>query len=78
MKDSTIPSNNPVSRRNFLQTTSVAAGGALLTGLSVERMAHAASDDTIKIALIGCGGRGSGAAQPGAVHKRKHQAGRNG
>jgi myo-inositol 2-dehydrogenase/D-chiro-inositol 1-dehydrogenase len=62
MKDSTIPSNNPVSRRNFLQTTSVAAGGALLTGLSVERMAHAASDDTIKIALIGCGGRGSGAA----------------
>src|SRR3954454_9003797 len=62
MKESNPPSRSPVTRRNFLQTTSVAAGGALLSGLSVERAAHAASDDTIKIALIGCGGRGPGAA----------------
>ncbi len=51
-----------LSRRNFLQTTSVAAGGALLGGLSIERAAHAQGSDTIKLALIGCGGRGSGAA----------------
>ena len=51
----------PVSRRNFLQTTSFAAG-ALVAGLSIERTAHAAGDDLLKIALIGCGGRGSGAA----------------
>ncbi|MGN6385971.1 MAG: Gfo/Idh/MocA family protein [Verrucomicrobiota bacterium] len=51
----------PVSRRNFLQTTSFAAG-ALAAGLSIERTAHAAGDDLLKIALIGCGGRGSGAA----------------
>src|SRR6187200_1042089 len=51
-----------ITRRNFLQTASVAAGGVALGGLSAERAAHAQGSDTIKIALIGCGGRGSGAA----------------
>ena len=49
------------SRRQFLQksvTTGVAAYGAL----SLARSAHAAGSDVIKIGLIGCGGRGSGAA----------------
>jgi predicted dehydrogenase len=52
------------SRRGFLRTTSGAmAGGALLGALAPERFAHAASGtDEIKIALVGCGGRGSGAA----------------
>jgi len=61
MKDPNSPLSGPVTRRNFLQTTSLAAG-ALATGLSIERTAHAAGDDLLKIALIGCGGRGSGAA----------------
>src|SRR2546423_15593326 len=53
----------PSTRRDFLKKTSTAvAGGALLGSLSVERGAHAAGSDTLKIALIGCGGRGSGAA----------------
>jgi myo-inositol 2-dehydrogenase / D-chiro-inositol 1-dehydrogenase len=51
-----------LNRRSFLQTTSTAAGAALIGALSVERAAHAAGSDEIKIALIGCGGRGSGAA----------------
>src|SRR5690348_9567915 len=52
-----------VSRRDFLKTTSsVVAGASVLGGLSVERSAFAAGNDTIKLALIGCGGRGSGAA----------------
>jgi myo-inositol 2-dehydrogenase/D-chiro-inositol 1-dehydrogenase len=34
----------------------------LIGALSIERAAHAAGSDEIKIALIGCGGRGSGAA----------------
>jgi len=51
-----------VNRRSFLQTTSTVVGGALVGALSIERGAHAAGSDEIKIALIGCGGRGSGAA----------------
>ena len=51
-----------VNRRSFLQTTSAAAAGALVGALSIERAAYAQGSDEIKIALIGCGGRGSGAA----------------
>jgi myo-inositol 2-dehydrogenase/D-chiro-inositol 1-dehydrogenase len=53
-----------VNRRSFLKSTSTAVVGAsLLTYASIERGAHAASNnDTLKLALIGCGGRGSGAA----------------
>jgi len=52
-----------VNRRNFLKTTSTAvAGASVLGGLSIERSAFAAGNDTLKVALIGCGGRGSGAA----------------
>jgi predicted dehydrogenase len=52
------------SRRGFLRTTSGAvATGALLGALAPERFAHAAGGgDELKIALIGAGGRGSGAA----------------
>ncbi len=52
------------SRRHFLKSTSTAvAGGALVGALDIGRFAHAAGgSDEIKIALIGCGGRGSGAA----------------
>ncbi|MEZ6058163.1 MAG: Gfo/Idh/MocA family oxidoreductase [Planctomycetaceae bacterium] len=50
------------SRRDFLKTASVTAVGAGLLG-SISRSAYAAGDDTINIALIGCGGRGRGAAE---------------
>jgi predicted dehydrogenase len=51
------------NRRTFLKKGSAAmAGGALIGSLSAERFAHAASSDELKIALIGCGGRGGGAA----------------
>ena len=54
---------NHTSRRDFLKKSSVAAASAALAGsLSVARSAHAAGSDQIKIALIGCGGRGTGAA----------------
>lgn len=54
---------SPASRRDFLKTTTVAAVGAgVLGGLGALPGAYAAGDDQMKIALIGCGGRGKGAA----------------
>jgi predicted dehydrogenase len=51
------------SRRDFLKTTTAAVAGAAVAGaLSLARSAHAAGSGTIKIGLVGCGGRGSGAA----------------
>jgi myo-inositol 2-dehydrogenase/D-chiro-inositol 1-dehydrogenase len=53
---------NP-SRRDFLKGSAAAVTGATLAGgLNIARSAHAAGDDKIRIALIGCGGRGNGAA----------------
>jgi predicted dehydrogenase len=49
------------TRRDFLQqSASVLAGGALAGTLSTR--AYAGENNTIKIALVGCGGRGTGAA----------------
>jgi len=51
------------NRREFLKTSSLFTGGALLSSLPFSSYGyHNSADDTIKIALIGCGGRGSGAA----------------
>ncbi len=57
-------SNNPRgSRRDFIQrSTAGLVGGAVLGSLSNVPKVHAAGDETLKIGLIGCGGRGSGAA----------------
>ncbi|UCF16823.1 MAG: Gfo/Idh/MocA family oxidoreductase [Phycisphaerales bacterium] len=49
------------SRRQFLKQTSGALAGAALAS-AISARAHAAEQNTIKIALIGCGGRGTGAA----------------
>jgi myo-inositol 2-dehydrogenase / D-chiro-inositol 1-dehydrogenase len=65
MNDSQTPQANPsVTRRSFLRSTSTAvAGGTLLSALPIERFALGASPgDTLRIALVGAGGRGSGAA----------------
>jgi predicted dehydrogenase len=65
MSDVHKPDSRPLaSRRDFLGTSALTAVGAGLAGsLSMGRSAHAAGDDTIKIGLIGCGGRGTGAAR---------------
>lgn len=49
------------TRRDFLKRSAIGSATAAAT-LSLARSAHAAGDDLIKIALIGCGGRGRGAA----------------
>ena len=49
------------SRRQFLKATGGLAAMSALTGATVP-VVHAAGSDEIQVALVGCGGRGSGAA----------------
>src|SRR5262245_36331742 len=49
------------SRREFLKTSTAVVAGAALAG-AIPRPGYAAENNTIKIALVGCGGRGTGAA----------------
>ncbi len=49
------------NRRDFLKASSLLAGGALLNPIQSYGY-NSAVDDTIRVALIGCGGRGGGAA----------------
>ena len=53
--------NNSTTRREFLQTSSKAVAGAALTA-AIARPGYTAEDNTIRVALVGCGGRGTGAA----------------
>jgi predicted dehydrogenase len=48
------------SRRQFLQRTGAVAASAALAATLTPRV-HAAENNTIRLALIGCGGRGKGA-----------------
>ncbi len=49
------------NRRDFLKTSGMVAGAVAASGF-VARSAHAGGNDVIKAVLIGCGGRGKGAA----------------
>jgi len=53
--------NDTPSRREFLKRSGGVLAGTALAGSVVGR-AHASEDNTIKVALVGCGGRGTGAA----------------
>jgi predicted dehydrogenase len=51
------------TRRTFLKATSALVGGTIVgSNARVARSSHPGGSDEIKVALIGCGGRGSGAA----------------
>lgn len=51
------------SRRDFIKNSSlIVAGGVVGSNLSIAQAAHNSVDETIRIGLIGCGGRGTGAA----------------
>jgi len=50
------------TRRDFLKQTSIAAAAGSSLLASISSRAYADGDDTVKIGLVGCGGRGSGAA----------------
>ena len=55
--------NQQPTRRTFLgNTAQIGAGAAVLGSLAVPRSVHAAGTETLKVGLVGCGGRGTGAA----------------
>src|SRR6185436_7253574 len=49
------------TRRDFIKTTGTIAATSALAGVVLPHV-HAAESNTIQIALVGCGGRGTGAA----------------
>src|SRR5512137_1597996 len=49
------------SRRDFIKNTGTFAAASALAGVAVPHV-HAAGGDTVQVALVGCGGRGTGAA----------------
>lgn len=50
------------ARREFIQKSALASGAILASPFSIEAMSRVHNEKTLKLALIGCGGRGSGAA----------------
>jgi predicted dehydrogenase len=71
--DHSLPGDQPLSgnsaqapriasRRDFLACGTALGVGATLGSLAFARAAHAGADETIKVALVGCGARGTGAA----------------
>src|SRR5260370_9160642 len=54
--------NNATSRRTFLKDSGTLAGVSTLAGTTLP-LVHAAESNTIQLALVGCGGRGTGAVE---------------
>ena len=64
VKDEQVADSNSVgSRRIFLKSSgrALAAGSAIST-LAIAPKVHAAGSDVLRLGLVGCGGRGTGAA----------------
>jgi len=62
MKQNPAPhTGSSPSRREFLKTTGQVAAATTLVAAAA-RPVHAGEDNTLRVALVGCGGRGSGAA----------------
>ena len=56
-----MPKNTQQNRRDFIKTTGKVTAASALAGVAIPYV-HANVDDTVKVALIGAGGRGTGAA----------------
>ncbi len=64
-RDTTLTKSTP-NRRQFLETTLAAAATTGLSAATIPSLAagaYVAGDDTLRVGLIGCGGRGTGAAE---------------
>jgi hypothetical protein len=69
MQNDAVKLNNN-SRREFLMQGSLLAGGLIAAPLLSKANYFSGSDDVIKIVLIGCGGRGTGAAMQALLSKQ--------
>ncbi|MHC4744372.1 MAG: gfo/Idh/MocA family oxidoreductase, partial [Planctomycetota bacterium] len=73
MKRQTVPETSQKvlskpTRRRFLADTSRVVAGSVLAGAGLSRI-YAAGGNTIRLALVGCGGRGTGATADALVAK---------
>ncbi|MEN9686737.1 MAG: hypothetical protein RLZZ28_2523 [Bacteroidota bacterium] len=59
------------SRRDFVKQTGLIAGGIIASPLLSRANYFSGADDTIKVVLIGCGGRGTGAAMQALQSKQR-------
>ena len=57
-----MQSSSNLSRRSFLQSTAAVGAAATLASLGTN-FAHAAGKERIRVGMVGCGGRGTGAAR---------------
>src|SRR5688572_19569152 len=62
--------NTSHSRRNFVKNSSLIAGGLIASPLIAKTNYFSGADDTIKVALIGCGYRGTGATMQALLTKQ--------
>src|SRR5512142_1750040 len=60
--------NSLTTRREFIKTTSRIAAASALAGVALPHV-HAAGSGLIQLALVGCGGRGTGAANNALASK---------
>ncbi|MCB0583815.1 MAG: Gfo/Idh/MocA family oxidoreductase [Phaeodactylibacter sp.] len=51
-----------LNRREFVKTAGAAAGSLILAPSMLSAKAHIGGDDAIRVGLVGCGGRGTGAS----------------
>ena len=62
--------NNNNSRREFVKNSTILTGGAMALPLLSKANFFSGADGVIKVALIGCGGRGTGAAMQACLTKQ--------
>lgn len=63
--------SSPHTRRNFIRKSTLATGSLMAMPLvSKAEFFNSSADDSIKIALVGCGGRGTGAALQALLTKQ--------
>jgi myo-inositol 2-dehydrogenase/D-chiro-inositol 1-dehydrogenase len=62
MNKKSVSSNGAATtRREFLRTSATAVAVASVAGLDISRSAYAAGSDILRVGMIGCGGRNTGA-----------------